>query len=1114
MPVPKKHIKPIFHEKTLRKAVAAFPFSADLMAHLSILENWAVTLKSGTLDQIKEVSLHGKFLIDIFESLLGYGTVVDGKGSAWNLHPEQTMSSGGGSADGALGFFTSVDGKKGKKRLTGSVVAPIELKDAKTDLDLPQPGRHESPVDQGWRYANHTEDCRWLIVSNYREIRLYRTSKTPAYYERFLLEDLVEPEEFKRFYFVLCKENFLPYDGGHEKNSFIDHLLSRSDSAQQNITNLFYDEYKQTRLRLIDHLHTGVTDSTERMELIEKAQKVLDRLLFIAFCEDCGLMPEKTIQKAHEHRDPYSPTSVWDRFKAVFRWVDQGHDDPPIPGYDGGLFKYDPVLDGKIVLTDRICESLVQLSRYDFDTDLSVDILGHIFEQSITDLEELKAAAEGKPFEKKRGKRRTQGVFYTPAFITEYIVDLALGGYLRRKESALRPHFELDQIPESYTRKRQKAEIGFYEEYRDTVLRKTRVLDPACGSGAFLIAAFDYLLHEYERVNNALSGLKGGQHSLFDLNKTILNENLFGVDISKESVEITKLSLWLKTAERGKTLTFIDDNIQQGNSIISDSDVDPAAFNWEARFPHVPADGGFDVVIGNPPYIRQELLSPIKPYLERYQSYDSVADVYSYFLETGVNLLKPGGLLSFIISNKWLRSGYGQSLRSFLVENTIFEQIVDFGHAPIFEDADVFPCIVLTRKPEPVETEGLTDKDRDGVVLACSVPRNHLADISLKQYVNQFGSTIPRSRFSGDLWSLESHASENLEKKILEHGTPLEDFSGSAPLSGIKTGFNNAFLLDTPTKEIIVSEDARSLQVLRPYLRGQDFSRWNADWAGLWMITLKSSENHEWPWANSGPDAEAVFRNTYPAIYGHMNKFRDALASRQDQGRFWWELRSCAYWEEFEKPKIMYPEITWRLEWCLDVKATLCNNTAYILPSDDLWIPAVLNSPTGWWIAWRTAMHGKDEALRFIKEFVKRFPVPEPNSEQRQTAEKKVERLIEITRISQGERSALLDWLRVEQFIDKPSRKLTSVFSLDSDSFVAEVKRLRGKSRKPFTAAALRALRDEYTKSVPPTVGLLSEARTLEYALNNLVNQAYGLTPGEVDLLWSTAPPRMPTPRG
>ncbi|MFH0826173.1 MAG: class I SAM-dependent DNA methyltransferase, partial [Pseudomonadota bacterium] len=159
-------------------------------------------------------------------------------------------------------------------------------------------------------------------------------------------------------------------------------------------------------------------------------------------------------------------------------------------------------------------------------------------------------------------------------------------------------------------------------------------------------------------------------------------------------------------------------------------------------------------------------------------------------------------------------------------------------------------------------------------------------------------------------------------------------------------------------------------------------------------------------------------------------------------------------------------------------------------------------------------MHGKDEALRFIKEFVKRFPVPEPNSERRQAAEQKVERLIEITRISQGERSALLDWLRVEQFIDKPSKKLSSVFGLDSDSFVAEVKRLRGKSRKSLTAAALRALRDEYTKSVPPTVDLLSEACTLEYALNNLVNQAYGLTPGEVDLLWSTAPPRMPTPRG
>src|SRR5690606_39214718 len=155
--------------------------------------------------------------------------------------------------------------------------------------------------------------------------------------------------------------------------------------------------------------------------------------------------------------------------------------------------------------------------------------------------------------------------------------------------------------------------------------------------------------------------------------------------------------------------------------------------------------------------------------------------------------------------------------------------------------------------------------------------------------------------------------------------------------------------------------------LLRPYYRGQDFCRWNADWAGLWMIVLKSSDNFDWPWADAGDNAETIFQRTYPSLYRHATSYRTALEKRQDQGRYWWELRSCAYWVDFDRPKIMYPEITWRADWCLDRRGTLCNNTAYILPCDDPWILAVANAPVTWWYSWRNAMHGKDEALRFIK---------------------------------------------------------------------------------------------------------------------------------------------------
>jgi type I restriction-modification system DNA methylase subunit len=587
---------PLFHQKTLRNAVQDFTFPPNVLVLQQKVQWWIATLDSGTLDGVKETSLHGEFLGNVFQDILGYRSVIQGAGQNWEFHAEQTIADGGGSADGALGFFWATEGKKGKVKLQGRVVAPIELKGAKSDLDRPDPGRKESAVDQGWRYANYTPDCKWVIVSNYRELRLYQTSKTPAYYERFRLKDLTDLETFKTFYFLLCRQNFLPSTDRPDAFSRIDDLLKASNEAEQEVTKELYKEYKQVRLDLARFFQEhGPSDIPNRETvLIEKAQKVLDRVLFIAFCEDKGLLPQRTIQKAHDHRDAYNPRPIWDNYKAVFQWVDQGNDDPPIPGYNGGLFKYDALLDKRLTVSDELCTQLKALARFNFDTDVSVDILGHIFEQSVTDLEELRALAQGEDFNPKKGKRKKQGVYYTPAFITQYIVEIALGGYLERREQEMRDRFQFDQIPESYTQKRFKAEKDFWEAYRDEVLRITRILDPACGSGAFLIAAFDYLSREYERVNEALAALelaskqggKGadeyiGQRSLFDITKTVLNNNLYGVDLSPESVEITKLSLWLKTAERGKSLTYLDDNIKTGNSIVADPGVDSRAFNWE-----------------------------------------------------------------------------------------------------------------------------------------------------------------------------------------------------------------------------------------------------------------------------------------------------------------------------------------------------------------------------------------------------------------------------------------------------------------------------------------------------------------------------------------------------
>ncbi len=278
---------------------------------------------------------------------------------------------------------------------------------------------------------------------------------------------------------------------------------------------------------------------------------------------------------------------------------------------------------------------------------------------------------------------------------------------------------------------------------------------------------------------------------------------------------------------------------------------------------------------------------------------------------------------------------------------------------------------------------------------------------------------------------------------------------------------------------------------------------------GRLAVALKSSGDTTWPWSETGNGAEHVFRATYPAIYDHFMQFEAALRKRQDQGRFWWELRACAYWDLIESPKIVYQDITWRPQFCLDTAGMLSNNTTYFLPKGDRWLAAVLNSPAAWWMAWRTAVHGKDEALRFFKVFVEQFPIPNPTERMRSGVERCVDRLGEIVHSGQDTCRQLLDWLRVEYEIAKPSLKLQSPIDLDSDGFVAEVKKVRGK-KKPLTAAGLMALREEYVRLIEPARKLAAEAVKLEHETSDLVNAAYGLTADEVALLWQTAPPRMP----
>ncbi len=586
----------LFHRRTINQALAQLPATipAD---HLQVLQGWADNIHSGEIKRQNETTYDSVFIQQIMVGVLGYTDFSPG--SPCTL--KKNLPVGRGNVDVALGRFSDSE---------TAITAPFELKGAKTkDLDAIMPGRHKSAVQQAWEYAMDAPGARWVLVSNYLEIRLYAVGYGRVDYERFDLSTLTAPDEYKRFTLLLSAENLL---GGRTLE-----LLKASEKVGRDITNQLYADYRRIRETLIAHLKADNSAISE-LEIISYAQTILDRILFVAFAENRGLLPAETLRRTFETKNPYNPQPIWENFKGLFRAIDKGSPPLNIPGYNGGLFRQD---DGIEVLrvSDMLCDGFRRLGDYNFDSEVSVNVLGHIFEQSIADIENLQAAARGEmPVIKKQattGKRKREGVVYTPDSITRFIIEQTLGGYLNQQmQTLLETHSKGRNKSGEW--KNEKAELAFWKEYQ-SVLKHTRVLDPACGSGAFLVAAFDYLHAEYTRVNDRLAELRGGTGSLFDLDKEILNSNLYGVDINHESIEITKLSLWLKTAKRGKVLNSLDHNLREGDSLIEDSNYSYRAFTWKNAFPEVFEAGGFDVVVGNPPYVRMELLKHLKPYLQK-----------------------------------------------------------------------------------------------------------------------------------------------------------------------------------------------------------------------------------------------------------------------------------------------------------------------------------------------------------------------------------------------------------------------------------------------------------------------------------------------------------------
>lgn len=952
----------LFNRKTLKRHIKADPIPPD---HRAALEAWAELISSGRIERLKETALHGQFSSKIVEGVLGYHGPAGG--ADYNVSTEQNILRG--SVDLALGRF---GGK------TPEIVAPFELKGADTrDLDAIMPGRNKSPVQQAWEYAMNARGVKWVLVSNMIELRLYGFGEGTSAYEEFRLDQLTDPKEYARFMLLLSAENLL---SGRTAD-----LLKESRREDKDITDSLYQDYKDLRLKLLSAVQKA--DATiAPLDAIALAQKILDRVLFIAFAEDTGLMPDNTLENAFVARDPYNPRPVWDNFKGLFRAIDVGNNELKIPRYNGGLFREDAVING-LIIPDDICEGFKALGGYDFASEVSVTVLGHIFEQSIADVERLQAIARGEEEEPEKitgtsGRRKRDGVVYTPDYIARFIVAETLGTHLREIfEDILRTHAKKGANVTDYENipwRRKTAELEAWQAYRDR-LKSLRIVDPACGSGVFLIMAFDFMKAELTRVNDKIKDLLPKAEHFGDLldyvpDSEILTDNLFGVDVNEESIEITKLSLWIKTARRGKVLDSLSGSIRVGDRLIEDSNFAylDHAFTWETAFPSVFAEGGFDVVLGNPPYVRQELFSNLKPYMQRrFESYHGAADLFAYFYERGLRLLKPGGRLGYISSNTFFKTGSGKPLREYLLKEATIESVVDFGDLQVFEGVTTYPAILTMKRGAAPKGHELRFWKVDA-----------LPDSNFLATWEAAASPYPQAALGAGSWELENSRLQDLRAKI-ERGRPrLKDIYG-APLYGIKTGLNEAFVIDSATKEKLCTQDPLSAELLKPFLEGKDIRRWRAEPRGLWGIMLTKG----WTKERYGPGEEEEqwkrLSSDFPGIAGWLSQFSSKAARRADKGDYWWELRSCDYLALYDEPKVIFAHFQSEPLFFFDNEHFYTNNRGYIWRAGYFEV-ALLNSKVVWFFLTGVTSSIQGGFFEATTQNTTRIPIPAATEAQKQ----------------------------------------------------------------------------------------------------------------------------------
>lgn len=994
----------------------------------------------------KEEQYQGEFLIDLFVNVLGYTKNPTPK---FNLTTEYKNVKDSKKADGAI-------------IINDKVVGIIELKGTNT-TDL------SKIEDQAFGYKNNQPDCKYIITSNFEKIRFYIDNAID--HLEFNLFTLSE-EDFKQLYLCLSFESL--------NNDIPKKIKDESLSQEDTITKKLYKDYSLFKRELFQNL-TELNPDINQLELFKKSQKLIDRFLFLFFGEDRFLLPPNSVRLILSDwrdlldRDEQIP--LYDRFKKYFGYLNTGFEGKrySVFAYNGGLFKPDEILDNITIDSELLYKHTLKLSEYDFGSEVDVNILGHIFENSLNEIDEIKAQLEGQEIDKSKTKRKKDGVFYTPKYITKYIVENTVGKLCEEKK------VEIGILEEEYftdKKRQQKTKLSLLQKLDDyrNWLHQITIIDPACGSGAFLNEALNFLISEHKYIDELEAKLTGSSIAFAYHSASILENNLFGVDLNEESVEIAKLSLWLRTAEPNRKLNDLSNNIKCGNSLIDDPEIaGDKAFNWEKEFPQIFAKGGFDVVIGNPPYVQLQSMGSVSENLKKmnYQTFEKTSDLYCLFHELGNNILKENGLLGFITSNKWLRANYGKSLRNYLLENTQPIELIDLGSG-IFESATVDSNILIFEKTK------VNNKPFIGLDIS-----KEKTFIDFNIYEN---SKVEINPAKDDIWAFSSSLRLDINDKIERLGVPLADWNIKIN-RGVLTGFNEAFIIDEETKNSLISKEPKSSEIIIPILRGRDVHRYSIEYANLYLINTH----------NGYGKTPKIEIEDYPIIKEYLDQYKSQLEKRTDKGDTYYNLRNCAYLDDFFKEKIIYPETTVRRgEFYFTNDYIITDKTCFILVGENLkYLNTLLASKLfTFYLEDKLRLVGPI-TIQYSKQYLSDIKFKLISSFEQQPFINKAEKMLSLNKELQEVLGKFQRTLQREFSLETPSKKLQNWYELSFAEFLKELT----KAKVNLSLSLKAEWEDYFLAEQQKAVSIKSKIDQTDKEIDQMVYNLYGLTKEEIEIV-------------